>query len=330
MNVEKRINNGGLWKYIILVWGAVAGVTLAVCGYFIPGNTNVWGNLGNYFGSIIGLLAFAGSIYAIINSNKQARLAEERGSFFKMLDLYQKKMDSMVLDKNVGIDAFKNYGISEYRFLEIYVALIELKENLKMPNSMISFYDDVSSIYRSVPTENECFDSDLSGFIENVIRNKKIDYFTSCYNQANEYSYDIIKSMDLKELYSAMKYISDFMYEKYGHYLGQYFRTICHLQNMIADNIEREKYLAVFRSQLSRYELLILLFNIVSSQIEPEVAQMFVDNEIFKNIFPEDVLGCRYKVDQEKDKDKQREIVNDFIKELVSIKAEESIKTFNK
>jgi hypothetical protein len=343
---KKQKKTNLLWKIsitILFISGIMIVIYISNFFGWLSDDTEDWGNFGSYLGSITGLLAFSGVLFTASLSEKradeekgrreqaekQAIMRDERDQFFKMLELYKEQISAVKDKEKTGIEAFETYRSKANDSLMIYIILkglidLDITKIDKNKESM-----DLIKYSLIVALKKISNGVEVTEYCNKCVENREFDSLYSLPQATSAISYfDFLeKSMSSKDRYLAMKYVGDLIYDKYGHYLGQYFRTICHLQNMIVDNIEREKYIAIFRSQLSRYELVLLLYNVVSSQIEPEVAQMFVDNEIFKNIFPEDVLGCKYKVDQEKDKDKQRKIVNDFIRNLVLIKAEESKKT---
>jgi len=321
-------------------------------------NPQDWGSFGSFFASITGLLAFTGVLYTASLSEKRAYeekgrrkqaekkavMRDERDLFFKILQMHQYNVTyiSLSLQENfkTGRDAIAGYVKKFQKYYYVSITLNQFKKANCKYKDEYSYFDYFNNIAKkaqelSAPQDGTCHSDNLEEFIDNLIQNNSLSHLkeydihtengcqvTSCYSEMMSNGL-----ISINDIYCSMKSVADYMYDSYEHQLGQYFRTICNLQEIVADNIEREKSLDVFRSQLSREELVLLLYYIVSSQIEPKAAQMFIDNEIFKNIFPEDVLGCKYKVDQEKDKDKQREIVNVFIKDLLSIKAEESKKT---
>lgn len=330
-------------------------------------NPQDWGSFGSFFASITGLLAFTGVLYTASLSEKRADeekgrrkqaekkavMRDERDLFFKILQMHQYNVTyiSLNLQGNISLNLQVNFktgrdAIAGYvkKFQKYYYVSITLnqfkKANCKYKDeySYFDYFNDIAKEAQAFSAPQDDYGDNFEEFIDNLIQNNslghlnKYDIYTENECQVTS-CYSVMMSNELisiNDIYCSMKSVADYMYDSYEHQLGQYFRTICHLQEMATGNIERKKYIAIFISQLSREELVLLLYYIVGSQIESKAAQMFFDNGIFENIFPENVLGCNYKVDQEKDKDKQREIVNDFIKDLLSIKAEESKKKTSK
>jgi hypothetical protein len=259
-----------------------------------------WGNFGSYLGAITGLLAFAGAIYAIMNSNKQARLAEERGSFFKMLDLYQKQVDSAVYINKKGAAAFLCVGGYIYNKMNMYIIYNEIINDEKFTEEEPELFDRIMMNYRKggyKKLKNITFKS----HIEFDVSHKKIivpydfgskedpDY----YPQFSTYiikTYKENKEYYFKYVYNTMRNVADSVYIDCGYFLGQYYRNVYYLLVMISESSEDEKYSKIFTAQLSRYELVSLLYNAVSSQSSIEIVTLLRRYNIFNNIIAEDIF----------------------------------------
>lgn len=160
------------WMVIVVVLISI----LMVIIYFWKSNdglsydSNNWSAFGSYFGSITGLLAFAGVLYSTHLSEKRAGDAEdrldkqekesrkryvedsERAIFFQLLELHNNKLESVVYEVNIinfsnnnkvnninnsGSKAFKNY-VEEVNIL--IARYIVLKDTL-IYNSKMDLYN---------------------------------------------------------------------------------------------------------------------------------------------------------------------------------------------
>ena len=92
-----------------------------------------------------------------------------------------------------------------------------------------------------------------------------------------------------EEQYKAVRRAMDLVYESNKSGLGAYLRTIYYLLNLIRSFDERETLVKIFRAQLSREELVLLLFNAVSSKSNRDVIHLMVDNDMFNNLNLEDL-----------------------------------------
>ncbi len=258
-------------------------------------NDDSWANFGSYFASITGLLAFAGVLYSIKISNENNKASEERGIFFKMLELYQKQTDLVICNDKNGVEAFKEYAIKANKYLVIYIALNELIKNNSYKKPFVAqyiepFYEAVNSFWCQLSTEDECYEEDFDDFIIRIQNEKKLDYLIDYYNEAQRCSNIIMESIIAEEIYLAMRCVADLLYDKYGHLFGQYYRNIYYLMDMISKSEEENKYSKIFRAQLSRYELLLLLYNAVSTQSSIDTVKYLIKYDIFNNIVSDDII----------------------------------------
>lgn len=262
---------------------------------FSTDNDN-WGAFGSYFASITGLLAFAGALYAIHNSNKQAKSIEERGVFFKILESYQKQVNSAEYNGQKGIEAFKEYGERVINYSSVYLTLDyyckkyfnDYVEEGCLCDEECLLRDEIIKLYKSVES-----DKSLS------VKNELIDnfYTNDIITKSREFYKYNSRIMKPKDHLSIMKQAADKLYNEEGHFLGSYFRNIYYLLMSIRDYQNSAFYFNFFRAQLSRYELVILLYNAISSQSNESVIELYVNkgNTIFNNIDADDVLGCTIK-----------------------------------
>ncbi|WP_394698920.1 putative phage abortive infection protein [uncultured Bacteroides sp.] len=299
-----------LERIIIIIIGVALFMLIFYCAWFfgVPSNdSGDWGDFGSYFGSITGLLAFAGAIYAIINSNKQAKATEERSVFFKMLELYQiqaEKVASLHLEENLKEKLVQYVVINE-----MINDKLDLKNNIELYESAASmFFRYTNTIQtKSGFIRRMCAEEELQYFKENInidLLKKKLKSYLDkmdsgkCFNCKSYYNYassvinSKIVSNDIISMYKAFRYVGDYIYKRNGYILGQYYRNIYYLMDMIADFKGVKTYSKIFRAQLSQHELLLLFYNAVSSQSTKKTVRYLLTYEIFNNINPDDIYLC--------------------------------------
>lgn len=259
-----------------------------------------WGNFGSYLGAITGLLAFAGAIYAIMNSNKQARLAEERGSFFKMLDLYQKQVVAVNYSNKNGIEAFYLYDKDVNMKITMYIIYNKIVTTSDKYLYFHLYSDDYKSVIKNYNiSEDGGVNNNHIDSIRRDISFKKIVVPTNFDSKEGRRYYilseKIVKDYENESIfynsaYNTMREVADSVYIDFGYFLGQYYRNIYYLLTMIFESSEGERYSKIFRAQLSRYELVLLLYNAVSSQSSIETVTLLRKYDIFNNIIAEDIF----------------------------------------
>ena len=132
---------------------------------------------------------------------------------------------------------------------------------------------------------------DYNEYINSFLDNGHIKDAFSYYDEASIYADNLMKSMTIEEINQKMKIVADIIYNDDGHLFGQYYRTIFYLLHLTSGFKQKTEYYKIFRSQLSRYELLMLLYNAVSSQSTDEVKLLYKECDLFNNINADDVLG---------------------------------------
>jgi hypothetical protein len=273
-----------------------------------------WGNFGSYLGAITGLLGFAGAIYAIMNSNKQARNAEERSVFFKMFDLYQKKVDAVSYEGEKGIQAFKKLGEKANNLLCLYVTIDsfrdpDFEQNKKKYNELLS--KKSKTIYRTLEMSMDKIEIELYTLFNIGVHKKNDDEFKkiiglesmlniekfykeSLISEAHTYYEIIAQIMDVKEHYAEYKktILQIMKNNKEEIFLIQYYNSVCSLLRMINLYDNKRVYLDIFISQLSRYELLMLLYYATCKQSAKDIASLYMDNNLLDNIELNDLIAC--------------------------------------
>lgn len=299
-----------------------------------------WGEFGDFFGAIVGLLAFIGVLYTI----RQAKNQEERSIFFQLLELYKDKVNSMI---------YSGYQVKNKRFLEMLGKDIEVEEEPsesgiaafeKYTNKLQKYFvitllfermkgvDNEDNLWRN--RANESILLKLNETLYLLFYYISVDSFVEFKNKMNkdfEYNLkllsqkvdscnllllgtfltaDLKKDGDYKCIYTSMKYAADVLYNDNQQYLGQYFRTVYYTLDTIKYFKNWVIDAKIFRSQLSRYELVVLMFNATSSQSTSSTIDLYRSSDIFNNLCLNDIY-----IDDEIDSKSKRKLINNILKE---------------
>lgn len=305
-----------LWWMVIIV--VLISIIMLII-YFWKSNdglsydSNCWSAFGSYFGSITGLLAFAGVLYTSLLSEKRAEDAEarldqqekesrnryvedsERAIFFQLLELHNKRLESVKLNSFNGIESFEFLvkavnSMLAYKltFEEInkYGNISNLKERYK--NQML-ILRDIDYHYGSFPNLNPednfdpCIDySELKKY-KFIEKNYSSWINTICIEKTPE------------DLQFELEYIYDIVYGNYGHIIGHYFRNMYYVLDTIdkfkgGNNVYKEKYAKIFRAQLSRYEIALCICNAVSNQSSIKFINLLNKYKILNSYYNEDLI----------------------------------------
>lgn len=263
-------------------------------------NSSEWSNFGAYLGSITGLLAFAGILYSIQQSSISHTENSERETFFQLLELHTNKMNSVEFKDAKGAEAFKEYvNMADYllniELIKCYVSKqtisFDVSKNLKDSNEICYYLRCLYSIYNNSPydaclkiSEKNYYTLMRGDFLIKVSENVQM-----CNNLKSEIKKRILIIGKDVNSYQKITEIADKIYKEYGHITGHYFRNMFYVMRYIKGFSNNEKYVGLFRAQLSRYELALGLFNAVSSNSSKEMIDLLKEFEVFKDIYPEDI-----------------------------------------
>ncbi|MBV5283413.1 MAG: hypothetical protein JZU53_13385 [Paludibacter sp.] len=238
-------------------------------------------------------------------ANEQAVKREERDLFFNMLKMYHRQAD--LITKNKSFFEFtKDEGLVMLVYI-IYDSILKDK-NFKLSDDpkILLIQHKIAQSYGinadNLQISREEIAYNLKERIESLFKEKdfsipNVESFKDVKfnNELNIYALYVLKNATVKfyfnnYIFNIMKGIADMIYIENEDQLGQYFRTVYYILETISTNIEKEKYSKIFRSQLSKYELILLLFNMVSSQSTLETLKLYKDNDIFNNINSKDLM----------------------------------------
>lgn len=249
-----------------------------------------WANFGSYFGSITGLLAFAGVLYSINESKKQSKENDERNIFFKMLDLYQKKVESILrIKEQDGSDIYTL--IQKYTTITIIYKYLAKEREFEILDKASREYV-INGIAESVGVlpNAENFNEKLKKEIDQQLYLWHKIIIPEGYN--NEYekvAKDILYNFEKSNDYywycnEIMNYTSNFLFNQYQHILGQYFRNVYYLFEFAHNSSKPKFYGHFFRSQVSSPELTLMLYNALGKNSTHQVISYLNEFDYFNNI----------------------------------------------
>lgn len=93
-----------------------------------------------------------------------------------------------------------------------------------------------------------------------------------------------ISAKDYKIILEIMNYVANHIYQLQEHYLGQYFRTVYYLLDILDGFSNSKQYARIFRAQLSRYELILILFNAMGDNATKRTIELYLKYDIFNNL----------------------------------------------
>lgn len=288
---------------IVLTIVVIALVMLAIYGFNfrklpLSDDSSDWDAFGSYFGAITGLLAFAGVLWSINDSQKQNKETSERDTFFKLLDLHTNKFNSVEYvestDKSVSAsEAFKKYTEEANNYLKhviIYKSIIQIIEKHKTILKLPKKHNSISHIVVYSQFGYDSLTDNYDVVIENINKNLRNNIATKITNE--KVIPDLLKlfiKLTTEQLYEYSRIAADAIYHKYGHITGRYFRNFYYAMKITSEFSSNDDYKKLLRAQISRYEIAMNLYNALSSRSSPEMIDLLNEYNLFKDQYIDDV-----------------------------------------
>ncbi|MCD8032491.1 MAG: putative phage abortive infection protein [Bacteroides sp.] len=166
---------------------------------------------------------------------------------------------------------------------------------------------DTSSLENQISSLNDRYNS-LSDnekneleYLKSTLRLRIITTIKKMYDSVNKnasglFTYsgkklsEYISNEDYESCENVFSIIGDYYYNFYGAFLGQYYRNVYYLIDSLQNSKNKDKFSKIFRAQLSKDELVILLLNACSSRSTRKTIDMFKSADLFNNLDIDDLL----------------------------------------
>lgn len=271
-----------------------------------------WAEFGSFIGGvltpIVGILAFVGLYYNLELTKKQFKKNNEDNTFFRMIDLHTKKVDSTSFfqyKKEVtSYHAFKDYTLEYNKLFDLQFSRIARRE-------IASNYENLSSnAYMFVWEKfHNYFDDEkyyklnnekLIAYFKKHSINDNLEIIKATIGTEEDIEvsdYEKLVSIGLMVMYDSpslkrveiVQHVHSYFYQEFGHILGHYFRNIHYTLDFIDKSGESDKYSKIFRAQLSRYELALIFYNTLSLMSSKRTVELIVKYDILNGLYSSDI-----------------------------------------
>lgn len=276
------------FEYLLILILIIAVVLLGLYFWTFPKFSDKsydWYVFGTFFGAVTGLLAFAGALFAISESNKRFIQSEERNNFYQLLDLYHKQLDLISWKAQSIIIGDQRLPKDEYcgiRFFE--------KISHEIKGHMLDYYLR-EKMYPSFFTEKQKAED---------IRKQTRE---TCIMEEDDSTKNLLQDVDTKKKYDVFHFSTNQVYLNYESVLGSYFRTLHYILEELEEYkmTEKGKYQKLFRSQISRYELLAFFVNIAGNHASKNTIEWCIKYNFFNNLNLDDIFSSHVQETEKKD-----------------------------
>jgi len=238
-----------------------------------------WGEFGSYLSGVYGSLALIIVVYTTIITRKQFKIQNEDSVFFKFFDSIQNRIaNSAVTISETEYTAHQSLKALVNRFYEVLSEeTIEIARQLlcKSPEKVVDVH--YMKIFEALKGDNfiKTFDEDRDGFVEDInsqpdfnSRWEQLKFYIGLRGTESERLRDALRTTGSVNLYkipfekrrqhykAAVQRLSD----EHGEFLDGYFRNVSYLLKFATKSINRDLYINFIKSQLTRYETIILFY----------------------------------------------------------------------
>lgn len=290
-------------------------------------------DFGSYLGSITGLLAFIGVLYTIRDSQMSRQTDNERSRFYKLLGLYQHQVDTiqyMHKDNKIpksGIEAFKAYANESLSLFYAYIIYNFIKDGSEIPIELQTVGKMDERVFSEICARFQV--NNRTNLRSIFVQDRGLDCYKKIYKikdtiaispHSDMYSVftssicnKMLEEKKYNQIYGFIRNTGDYLYGRHGQYLGQYHRNIYYLLNSLISFKYENDYYKIFRAQLSLDELIVLLFNSMSSQSTKKTIHLLKKFDIFNNIITYKLPIFGYTADEEEASQIMNSLFNEFI-----------------
>lgn len=270
-------------------------------------STTDWANFGSYFGSITGLLAFAGVLYSAslsenraIKAEKKSKIREDRDQFFKLQNFISEEKNNSQIKENINkIIVDIRSSINEELFSKIVSALNPSKIDSMIDISVsdedfdvaTSFLDRIKDVNKSSPKYASAAEFTGSSVdFEFLLQNKyrlQVDTYSYVFFTEKKltdlFQYIYSHYPNPKLIFQILNTNKELLEEKFVN-ISSYYNTYKYLIVTVNQFNNNEMYYQLIKAQLSDNEKVMLLIYSVILKENVEMVKILRDKKIIDTI----------------------------------------------
>lgn len=262
-----------------------------------------WAEFGSFFSPIVGVLAFVGLLYSIEITKEQFKRQSEESGFFSLLNLHINRVNQINDIKDTiptNRDAFQFYVIEFEKIYSkqcFYFAQEAITDDLEhIHNFGYRFLyqkiynkecihagtDEIKNVFAYFKRNELDKDEALKGLVDGNCTDEDKSKMQSI---GKLYFEDSSPEYRIKKLSLIYEHFDD----NYGWQLGHYFQNIHSILEYIDSTEQEEKFINIYKSQLSRNELSLIFYNIMRSDPIKNFNSLIFKYTLFDNLYSPDL-----------------------------------------
>jgi len=288
-----------------------------------------WGEFGSYISGIYGTLAFLVLAYTTNITRRQFQIQNEDNVFFKLHDSLQGRIanSTATVDGKTHKAHQTLKAIATKFYEELSVETVEIARLLlcNAPETISNtHYMKIFEVLNgnrfidSFKDDREHFIADIKGQRDFNARWEQLKFYIGSRGEESDRLRDALRATGSVNFYKipfserrhhyalVVQRISD----DHGEFLDGYFRNICFLLEYVENAINRNTYISFLKSQLTKYELIILFYFAAGQDGDIGCMKYLRDLGIMDGLL---TIGCQsLMLDFPSNEELQREIDNVF------------------
>ncbi|WP_417878570.1 putative phage abortive infection protein [Vibrio sp.] len=308
-NDKQELNENDTWNLFFYGFGFV--IFLSLFAYLLKfhsgfsNNHTTWGEFGSYFGGVTGplisIMAFIGLLKSISLTKKQFEIQSQESTFFNLLNLHDRKVDKVnsaflteddsfkylcemysqkydSVCRTVALEAIVDtpHALPDYTYHNYVVGLIGIRKDFNTEEIKKHLIEFVNRFETKIEVNNNI--------------HLKIHHMVDKKNAVLvETGRDLIRQMSVSERVLLLSKAYDSFYDEYGHISGSYIRNVYYVLLHSKNCFKGLQYAKVFRAQLSRYEISLIYFNMLSCYCQPDFLSLIKDFDILNELYLSDL-----------------------------------------
>ncbi len=270
---------------------------------------NRWSEFGSYLSGIYGTLAFLILAYTTDITRKQFKTQNEDNVFFKLYDSLQNR----IVNSSITISESEHSGHQTLKVLatrfyeELSEEAIEIARMLlvKSPEEISNVH--YMKIFEAISGDGyiDTWSEDKDSLIQEINNqpdfNSKWEHIKIYIGSRGSETEKIREALratgsvnfykiPFSERQNHYKAVVQRLSTEYGEFLDGYFRNICYLIEFALNSVNKDLYKSFIKSQLTKYELIILFYLIAGREDGLTNKNIFHDLDIINEIL---TLDCQ-------------------------------------
>lgn len=259
-----------------------------------------WSAFGSYMSGTYGTLGFFLLIYGYYTTNRQFKIQSENDRFFKLYESLQNRIENSQI--NIGEASYQGHKTLEFIVDDFYKRLMlesrYIARNIlcKNPEELsITSYHKIFEAAKGLNASSYSKEQFVSDMTNAGDFNSRWEFVKSLIGTQGSEDPKIGKA--LEEVGSVLFYKISFsdrklkyinvlgeILDEHGAFLDVYFKNMSFLVTYAANTSEKELYFKFIKSQLSKYEL-ILLFYFITGNAKPEKTHVLINKFLLNEDF---------------------------------------------